>query len=393
MKVLYFHQNFKTPGEGGLLRSYYFTTELARKNVSVTLITSHNHKEKLRKDVDGVDVIYLPVYYENKLTFLQRITSFFKYVWLACIESNKVKDVDICYVMTTPLTTGFIALYNKFFLGRKYIFEIGDLWPLVPVEMGVLRNSLSNKFWYWFEKICYRRAAANIALSPPIKTYVEDMAPQVPIDTLENVSDCKYFGESTDWESWRSKHQMDGKFVISYLGTFGVANDLLRFPEFAMGIRDLPIQFVFAGEGMQKSSYQEKIESMNLDNVEVLDLIPKSEVREVLGASDAVLISFADFESLHTGCPNKLFDGLAAGKLIITNFGGWVEELIVENECGFSFDANQPDDFRNKMQPFIDDLDLLHRYQENARKLAIAKFDLPSLSKRQYDFIQKIVNR
>jgi len=357
----------------------------------VTIITAHNKRGRTEANIEGIQVIYLPIFYDNKLSFSKRVNAFFHFVFYACIESIKAKNVDICYVMTTPLTTGFIALFNRFCLGRPYIFEVGDLWPLVPIDMGILRNKLMGKFWFWWERVFYQSARGIVALSPPIATYIQNIVPDKPIATIPNIADCAYFGATVPDLDLRNRLNPEGHFLISYIGTFGLANDLLRFPEFALNLQNVPVKFLFVGDGAEKSVYQEKVEELRLPNVSILDYVPKEEVKKLLSISDAVLISFADFDSLHTGSPNKLFDALSAGRLITINFGGWVAELIKKEQCGFSFDPNSSKDFMTKISPFLSNSDLLKKYQQNARKLAENQFDLKILAEKQAEFIKSIL--
>ena len=73
MKILYVHQYFKTPQEGGAIRSYYLSKCLVDNGFEVELITAHNEQGYRKVEIDGVIVHYLPVYYSNDLGFFKRI--------------------------------------------------------------------------------------------------------------------------------------------------------------------------------------------------------------------------------------------------------------------------------------------------------------------------------
>jgi glycosyltransferase involved in cell wall biosynthesis len=85
---------------------------------------------------------------------------------------------------------------------------------------------------------------------------------------------------------------------------------------------------------------------------------------------------------LETGSPNKFFDGLAAGKLIIINFGGWIKNEIENHLCGVYVNPNQPADFTKKVIPFLSDKKLLENYQQASRKLAEKHYSRNLLSIR-----------
>lgn len=311
MKVLYIHQYFKVPSEGGSIRSYYLTKELVKKGIDVEVITAHDGSDYERKDIEGVIVHYLPVYYRNELSYKSRVFSFLKFAFLAIIKSTKVKGVDICYVMTTPLTTGLIALWNKFFLKRPYIFEVGDLWPSVPVDMGVIKNSIFKKLMFSFEKLFYQNSVGIVALSPVIADYIKTIVSNKPIEVITNVADTHFFNLEEKKERLKKRFGVKNEFVISYSGTLGVANHLEYLLDLAKACAGLNVKFLILGRGAEAESLKRIQEEELLKNINFLTHSDKEVVRDVLNVSDAIYISFLDIESLQTGSPNKLFDGLA----------------------------------------------------------------------------------
>ena len=90
MKVLYLHQYFKTPIEGGAIRSWYLAKGMVDAGHDVVMITSHNQDHAVTKTIDGITVHYLPVYYDNKLKFIGRILSFIKFIFFAYKKKLKI---------------------------------------------------------------------------------------------------------------------------------------------------------------------------------------------------------------------------------------------------------------------------------------------------------------
>jgi glycosyltransferase involved in cell wall biosynthesis len=97
-------------------------------------------------------------------------------------------------------------------------------------------------------------------------------------------------------------------------------------------------------------------------------------VRELLSITDAVFVSFRSEPILETGSPHKFFDGLAAGKLVILNFGGWLEKLVEQHQCGLR--VSEPRQFASAIRPFIEDPERLAAAQRSARNLAEQRFSL-----------------
>lgn len=366
MRILYIHQYFKTPEEGGSIRSYYLATGLVKNGYDVEMITSHNGERYEVKTIEGIRVHYLPVYYDNHLGFIRRIFSFLKFYFLAIRLSRTIKDVSLVYAMTTPLTVGLIAMKLKKALNLPYYFEVGDLWPEAPIQMGFIKNAIAKSLLYSLEKRIYTGADKIIALSPSIRNYIEKVAPGKKVYLIPNMSDIEYFSPN------QAEKQHLGKFVISYFGAAGKANHLEYLLEVALLCqKHLPqVHFKIMGYGSELRRLMKLAEQTSIRNIEFLAYGCKKKVKELLDDSDTVYVSFANYEVLNTGSPNKLFDALAAGKLVIINFEGWLKELVETHECGFSYDPEYPEEFIETLEPFLADRELLNRNQNNARQIA-----------------------
>lgn len=371
MIVHLYHQYFRHPEEGGAVRSFYLARHLLETGHEVVVFTAHN-TESGQKRIHGIPIEYLPLTYENQFGFGKRIRSFLKFAYRAIKRSKQYPKPDLNYVITTPLTTGIIALWLKRTRKIPYAFEVGDLWPEVPIQMGVIKNRLLQQGLYAFERRIYKKAKHLIGLSPPIKDYIEYACDfKVNAISIPNMSDCEAFQPHFREEAVSALHP----FQISYIGTFGLANQLETLLEFARLCEQekLPVRFNLMGEGGQESHLKEL--SQDLKSVAWMPFGSHQIVKSLLENSDAVYVSFQDIPMLGTGSPNKFFDGLAAGKLIIVNFEGWIKELILENECGLYHPPGDPKNLLDNLMAFIQSPSLLETYQENARTLAEERFE------------------
>ena len=372
MKILYVHQYFKTPEEGGSIRSYYLAKGLVDNGYSVEMITSWNQKSYRYQMVDGIKVHYLPVFYDNHLGFSQRIKAFFSFVYLACKLIPKLEKPDICYAMSTPLTVGLIALWAKTRLRIPYYFEIGDLWPAAPIQMGFIRNRIVKNLLYALERKIYQSADKIIALSPGIRDHVEAVVPNKDVYLIPNMSDCTFFHMECKEEGYETLFDIKNKFVINYMGAAGKANHLEYLLDAAISCQTqkLPVCFLVVAYGSELERIKRIAEAKKISNITFLPYQSKEGLKKILNITDAVYISYAPAPVLQTGSPNKFFDGLAAGKLIILNNSGWLREITELNKCGFYANPQKPEGFVEKLMPFIKDRNLLFSYQKNARSVA-----------------------
>jgi glycosyltransferase involved in cell wall biosynthesis len=384
MNVLILHQHFKTPQEGGAIRSYYLAKALVESGAQVSVITAHNKKALEQKKIEGIEVLYLPVAYENSFAFAARSWSFMKYVLGVIKVSRRFKHVDYCYAISVPLTVGLAAQWIKRRHHVPFIFEVGDMWPDAPIQMGFVTNIFFKRMLYQLEYSIYNTADSIVALSPSIKAAIERKAPEKKVYLIPNMADCDFFKPEQKLPTSEERHQVKGKFVVSYIGAAGLANGLDYFLECANASRkaDLPIHFFICGEGALLVRLKRNAMQSGLVNLTFVDFTNREGVRELLNVTDATFICYKPLPVLETGSPNKFFDGLAAGKLIIINFGGWIKNEIETHMCGVYVNPNQPTDFTKKIIPFLSDKKLLENYQQASRKLAEAKYSRALLSKK-----------
>lgn len=371
MIIHLYHQYFRHPDEGGAVRSFYLARHLLETGHEVVVFTAHNEASGLQR-IHGIPVEYLPLAYDNQFGFAKRIRSYLKFVHLAIKRSRQYPKPDLNYVITTPLTTGIIALWLKMTRKVSYAFEVGDLWPEVPIQMGVINNGLVKRILYAFERLVYIKAKFLVGLSPPIKDYIEYTCDfKVNALSIPNMSDCQAFQPKYQEEVVSQNRP----FQISYIGTFGIANQLETLIEFARSCEKekLPIQFNLMGDGGRKAQLRNL--SSDLNNINWMPFGSHEVVKALLEDSHAIYVSFQDIPILGTGSPNKFFDGLAAGKLIIVNFEGWIKDLILENECGLYHSPGDPKHLLDNLVPFIQSPSLLETYQQNARTLGEVEFE------------------
>ncbi|MEN8249379.1 MAG: glycosyltransferase, partial [Bacteroidota bacterium] len=115
----------------------------------------------------------------------------------------------------------------------------------------------------------------------------------------------------------------------------------------------------------------------------------KYNLKRILNITDAAYVSFARKPIMETNSPNKFFDALAAGKLIITNTGGWVKDIVVNEQCGFYYDPDKPKSFVEQLKPYMQQTDLLDKAQSNARKVAESKFARTAQVEKLVDLISQ----
>lgn len=372
MKIIYIHQYFKTPQEGGAIRSYYLAKGLVDEGFEVEMITAHNESTYQKTTIEGISVHYLPVAYNNSMGFVQRIFAYLKFIRKSKKTIKNIKGADLVYASSTPLTVGIIALWAKRKFDLSYYFEVRDLWPTAPIEVGVIKGSLFKKWLYGLEARIYKGAKKIIALSPGMSDWIKQVVPDKEVYIIPNMADCVFFSKEAKDPKLIDFYRINQPFVITYIGAIGASNHLEYFLDIAQEAAEqsLNINFTIVGAGSRASQLKKTSYLKKLQNVSFFPHLNKEGVKDILNVSDATYVSFANLPVLGTNSPNKLFDSLASGKLTIVNTNGWTKNLVDENQCGFYANPLKPKEFIDKLKPFIERPELLETFKNNARATA-----------------------
>lgn len=395
MKVLYIHQYFTTPNEPGATRSYWISRELVRRGHKVTIITSSNVGEEVcKKDIDGIHVIYLKNDYNNYMSAPRKVWSFVNFLRKAIKEGTKQKDVDLVFATSTPLTVGYVALRLKAKKHWKYVFEVRDLWPEFPIQIGAIKNPLLIKLLRMFEKRIYDKSEHVIALSPGMKEGVMQAGTHdEKVSMIPNMSKPdKFYPHDPNIEAAKQFGIDLTKFNVIHFGSMGRANGLQYIIEAARLLKekgDDSVRFIFMGGGATEPIIKKMSEDYGLTNVSFLGSHKMDVVSEVVNCCDVSITTFLNLPVLKTNSPNKLFDSLSAGKPIIVNSAGWTKDMVEKENCGFYVDPERPIELAEKLLEVKDNKALLKTWGKNARRLSLDVYDKDILSAKVADVLEK----
>jgi glycosyltransferase involved in cell wall biosynthesis len=317
------------------------------------------------------------VQYGQQMSFFRRVRAFLLFVFRACRFANQFTSTEVCYVTSTPLTVGLIALYLKWKMSIPYYFEVRDLWPEAPIQLGYLKSKLLIALLRRFEKEIYRCAKGMVVLSPEILKHVRQLVPTQQVLLIPNLSACDFFAKTEKNPYHEYQFDVEGKFVVTYFGAVGKVNRLEHFLETAKLCENQcpEIVFLLAGEGSELPRIRQMAQAMGLSNLRFVPFQNKYGLLSLLNITDMVYITFDNHPVLQANSPNKFFDALAAGKPCAVTLPGWLNHLVESNDCGFYFNPDVPQTFVEKVIPFITDSNYLASCKANARHLAEREFD------------------
>lgn len=394
MHIIYLHQYFQTPNKGVVgvsgTRSYEFAKRFVKAGHRVSMITSltnpdeSTHKDWFETDEDGIETHWLAEPYENQMGFIKRLKAFLTFSIKARKKAASLRG-DIIFATSTPLTIAIPALYASKKNKIPMVFEVRDLWPEAPRQMGVLTNPILLWAARKLELAAYRHSKHVNTLSPGMMQGVLDAGiPQEQVSMIPNSSDLDLFSPERDGTAHRERLNLGNRFTLAYFGTMGPANGLNFVLDAAHILKNREIKdiaFVLHGTGKERNALQERANTEQLDNVVFSDPFKeKSEIANLAAAADVCMTIYKNVPILYTCSPNKLFDAFAAGKPVLTNMPGWLGDLAEKEETGVFVEPDNADDFADKAIFLRDNPDLLVEMGKKSRALAETRFSRDKLA-------------
>ena len=404
MHILYIHQYFSTRSGSTGTRSFEFARRWVRQGHRVTMLTGMvdlSGREGAggwlsRNEIEGIEVLRVRAPYSNRMGFARRVLAFAHFMlaatWAGLFKSGRIDGV---LATSTPLTVGIPGRIVSLLRRVPFVFEIRDLWPQAPIELGALRQPLLVAVARGLERRLYRVADHVVTLSPGMHDALVAMdVPENKLSMIPNCSDCDLFQPGPADADLIAQHGTEVRFVLIYAGAMGRANGLESVVDTAAILLERgetrPL-FLLVGDGMERPTLETRIASLGLDNVRLIAPMPKSELARFLRLSDVILTFFAPYPVLTTCSPNKMFDGLALGRPILTNFGGWTQQVLQDAEAGVAVPSDDPSDLADAVVALAADPDRLAIMGANARRLAEERFSRDLLSDQMLEVLRRTI--
>jgi glycosyltransferase involved in cell wall biosynthesis len=353
MHILLIHQAFVGIDEPGGTRHYEMAAHLVRQGHSVTVIASpvsyltgtgvKNHwKRKEESKLPGLTIIRAYTYQKLHRSFIHRLLSFFSFAFSSFLIGIRIPKVDLVWGTSPPLFQAPAAWLISFLRRKPFLLEIRDLWPRFAVEVGVLTNPVLIKLSEWLERFLYRRAQCVVVNSPGYIEHVKERGAR-QVELVPNGSDTSMFHPEDRAEELRAQYGWGEKFLVLYAGAHGMSNDLTIVLQAADLLQNRQtIHFLFVGDGKEKMALHQQAEEMQLPNVTFLPPVPKQEMHKFYSAANASLAILKPIEAYKTTYPNKVFDGMAAGRPLLLAIDGVSREVVDEYNAGLFVEPGDP---------------------------------------------------
>lgn len=363
MNILVINHYAGNPQLGMEFRPYYLAKEWVKTGNNVMIIGgsfSHLRKQqpKVEKEnIDGIEYRWIPVA-EYKGNGLGRIKSMFDFVrklWFGYkkILGNFRPDVVIAS-STYPLDIYPAHKIVKHF-GAKLVYEVHDLWPLSPMEIG--GYSKYHPFIMVMqaaEDYCYKYADKVVSLLPKALDHMKErgMDSNKFVYVPNGFIPDEWINRSlpTDHDDILNDLKKQGKFIVGYTGGHADSNyidDLLHAMKY---IDDENIIAVLVGDGAEKERLKKYACEKNISNVLFLPPVPKNQIPSLLSKFNAVVIMGRKKPLYRFGTsPNKIFDYMMAGKPIVMSIIE-PEPIPLKANCAIFYEDDNSQSLADKIK-------------------------------------------
>jgi glycosyltransferase involved in cell wall biosynthesis len=407
MKILYLSQYFPPEMGAPSARVHELSREWVRLGHEVTVLTGFpNHPTGVippayrgqlirREMVDGISVVRTPIYAAANKGFGRRVLNYVSYSVSASLFGPLLTARPDVVIATSPqLLTAVAGLWISAVQRVPFVFEVRDLWPQSIVEVGAMKaGSVAVRALELMERFLYRRADHIV---PVTSSFVEAIAAhgvaRSKMSIVTNGVDLDLFQVRARDEARRSLGLPPG-FLVTYIGTHGMAHGLGTALDAAKLVAGGGISFLLVGEGAEKAALEKRAAAEGIGNVSFLHQQPRDRVAALIAASDVCLVLLRDRPLFRSVIPSKIFEFMGCGRAIVSTVDG-ESRAIVENAGAGVF--SPPEDaalLADTLRRLSRSPDELTRMGRSGRSYVEDNYSRPALAARYLERLTEITSR
>lgn len=411
MKILYVSQYFPPEMGAPAARAAELSRHWARDGHQVTVLTGFpNHptgvvapeyrrkvrRLVMREEVGGVNVVrtwLLP--FPNRKTH-ERMLNYSSFCVSAASTGLFVERPDVVIATSPQLLVGLSGWCIARWKHVPLVFEVRDLWPesLAAVGMGD-HDSLLHRSLAKVAGFLYRKSDRVVVVTPAFADHLVEhwQVPQEKIAIVENGVETELFSPQAS-SDLRHELGAEGKFVVCYIGTLGMAHGLETLVEAAARLQSAKpeILFLLVGEGADKERIQALARSRGLANLRFVDQQPREKIPSYIRASDACLVLLKKTELFKTVIPTKMLEFMSCARPVILGVDGQARKILDAAQAGIFVEPENVGDLVRAITRLAADAGLCEFLGRNGRRHILEHFSRRQTAKTYIDVLERLTN-
>src|SRR5271154_6968131 len=393
MKILYVSQYFPPEMGAPAARAAELSRHWARSGHEVTVLTGFpNHptgavppeyRRKFRhliahEQTGGVSVVrtwLLP--FPNRKAH-ERILNYSSFCASAASTGLFLSRPDVVIAPSPQLLVGLSGWWLARSKRVPFVFEVRDLWPesLVAVGMGG-SNSLLHKSLAKIAGFLYRHSDRVVVVTPAFQDYLVDhwAVPRKTISVIENGVETQLFAPQPATDR-RRELGAQGRFVVAYIGTMGMAHGLETIIAAAAQLRDTHPEIVFLvlGEGAEKERIAALARERRLNNLRFVDQQPREKIPAYICASDVCLVLLKKADLFKTVIPTKMLEFMSCARPVILGVDGQARTILEQAHGGLAVEPENSEALVSAIRYLAANPELAHELGQSGREHILRRF-------------------
>lgn len=294
--------------------------------------------------IEGIRVVRVKTFIVPNEGFFWRVLDYASYMLSSLFFGLFEKRPDVVISTSPHLFVAMAGVGYTMLRRLPHVLEVRDLWPATIAAVTSMRRGLIYRGLEALEGFLYRRSSRVLSVSPAFVEHLRSRGARPErIDVVINGANLDLFRPRPRDPEIAARYGLEGRFVIGYLGTLGLAHGLDNVLEAARLLRDERVTFFFVGVGAAKAGLQQRARELSLENVVFAPRQEKEEMARFLSVCDVSLVHLKDAELFSKVIPSKIFEAMAMGlPVLYVGPEGQGSGIVRRHEAGLCLAPGDP---------------------------------------------------
>jgi glycosyltransferase involved in cell wall biosynthesis len=407
MHILFLTHYFPPEVNAPASRTYENAKRWVKEGHEVTVITCvPNHPKGIIypgyknavyqwEEKDGIRVLRVITYLTANEGFVKRTINYVSYMISATVFSAFARNVDLVVSTSPQFFCGMAGLLVSGIKRKPWVLEIRDLWPESIISVGAIKQKSIIGLLEWLEKLLYKQADHIISVTQSFKKHIlAKGGTEGRLSVITNGADLDMYLPLPKENPVSHELGLDGRFVVSYIGTHGMAHALgtvLKAAKLLENEKD--VLFLLVGDGAEREKLLAEKEGLGLSNVLMLPQQPKEKIPHLLAASDANMVLLRNDPLFKTVIPSKIFEAMAMERPIILGVDGESRAIIENGKCGIPIEPENHVELAETVMRLYRDRNCCRELGQCGRAYVMQNYSRQRLSEVYLGTLKRVVNK
>jgi colanic acid biosynthesis glycosyl transferase WcaI len=328
----------------------------------------------------------------------ERMRNYASFCVSAALRGLTIPRSDVIVATSPQLLVGLAGWWLAFARQIPFVFEVRDLWPESLTAVGAgSDDSLLYHALAAVAKFLYQRADRIVVVAPAFREHLmlRWRVPGEKIAVVENGVETDLFAPAPPAADAAMRQQLgaEGKFLVCYAGTMGMAHGLETLLDAAARLQrpNPEVLFLLVGEGAEKQRIKTLAQSRGLVNVHFLDQQPRERIPAFISASDACLVLLKKTDVFKTVIPTKMLEFMSCSRPVILGVDGQARQIVEQAQAGLVIEPENAVALAQAIRQLAANRELAARLGQKGREHILRYFSRAQTAEKYIEVLQRVL--